>query len=178
MKKSLFFLPVTAVFLLLNGCATLSEEECRTANWPEIGYSDGVDGHPRSRLESHAEACAKVGVRPHREAYFAGRERGLEVYCTPENGFRVGRAGQSYQSVCPASRATGFVERYEAGRRIYEAEQRVERAENERRTLEQRLDRAKDDAERRQIRDQLRDMDRRLRTERDALLHTQRLWAR
>jgi hypothetical protein len=176
--KALLFVQITLATVVLTGCATLSEEECKTANWPEIGYADGREGHPRSRLESHDEACAKVGVRPAREAYFAGRERGLEVYCTPENGFRVGRDGQSYSHVCPASSAKAFVERYEAGRRIYEAEQRVERAENERRTLEQRLDRAKDDAERRQIRDQLRDLDRRLRNERDALFHTQRLWAR
>jgi len=38
MKHSLLLL----VILALGGCASLSENECRTADWESIGYIDGV----------------------------------------------------------------------------------------------------------------------------------------
>src|SRR5690625_7945360 len=76
----LLILPVSA-------CATLSEGECLTADWYEIGQQDGRSGHERSRLHDHRKACAKHAVTPDETAYFAARDDGLRLYCTRERGF-------------------------------------------------------------------------------------------
>ena len=168
MPSARLLLVLGCVFLA--GCATLDEDECRTADWAQIGHADGRAGHSRARLEAHREACAKLGIRPDAERYFAARERGLERYCTPENGWRVGRSGDSYEDVCPPELERAFLARYRAGREIHEARQRVDRLENERAELERRLDKAKSDEQRRELRDQLRRNDRRLSIERDSLM--------
>ena len=45
-------------------CATMSQEQCLRGDWRAVGYGDGVDGRPMSRLDDHAKACAKAGVTP------------------------------------------------------------------------------------------------------------------
>ena len=46
--------------LLLAGCASLSEGDCRSASWEDIGYRDGVKGTGPDRAQDHASACAAV----------------------------------------------------------------------------------------------------------------------
>ena len=53
-----------AVAIVLTGCAAMSEEECRTANWNEQGVRDAMAGHSRARLEDLREACSKAKVTP------------------------------------------------------------------------------------------------------------------
>ena len=59
--------------LLLGSCATMSEDQCRVGDWGGQGLRDGSAGLPMSRLDDHAEACAKHGVAPdvtpYRSAY-------------------------------------------------------------------------------------------------------------
>jgi hypothetical protein len=155
--------------VVLGGCATLSEDECRSADWGEIGYADGREGEPRSLIEGHVESCAKLGIQPDRARYFNGRERGLREYCRAENGYRVGRAGESYHDVCPAALEPAFLERYRTGKRIHEVDRRISNLESERRLKETQLDKAKTDDERRRLRSELRNLDYSLRTARDEL---------
>lgn len=120
---------LTLLALGLSGCATLSEGECRTANWQEIGRIDGAQGQPRARLFEHAKACADYGIRPDAEAYYRGREWGLFDYCTPTNAYRVGRRGTPYRSVCPALLEPNFLENYRQGLAIHQVESDLERLE-------------------------------------------------
>ena len=50
--------------LLLAGCATLSERECRDQDWYGIGADDGFDGAPASTIEDHRKACTEYGIEP------------------------------------------------------------------------------------------------------------------
>jgi hypothetical protein len=50
----------------LSGCASISADECRSANWQDIGIRDGANGQPEEYLIQHSTACAKVGVTPDR----------------------------------------------------------------------------------------------------------------
>ncbi|WP_158228906.1 DUF2799 domain-containing protein [Chitinimonas sp. BJB300] len=115
MEKTLLVLAVLA----LSGCAAMSEAECRTGDWYGVGERDGRGGSG-SRLGDYADACRKAGVLPDPAEYSRGRERGLRTYCTPENGYRVGISGESYQSVCTPETQAGFLREYERGRARYE----------------------------------------------------------
>lgn len=105
---------------LLSACATLNEDECVTADWYEIGYSDGVKGEPDSYLEKHRKACAKHGVRANLNDWLAGREAGLERYCTPQKGYEEGLNNQTYHGVCEGQAAIEFEQAYAAGQQLYQ----------------------------------------------------------
>jgi hypothetical protein len=113
------FLVAGATALILAACATLSPEQCQNADWRQIGYADGTQGLPGSRIQDHANACAKNGVRPDMEAYLSGRMEGLISYCQPENGFEVGRSGRSDNAGdCPPYLRPAFLDQYQQGREI------------------------------------------------------------
>lgn len=147
----------------------MSEQECRTANWGEQGMRDALDGHPRSRLQDIHEACAEAGVTPIDALYWNGWNAGIVRFCTPENGARWGRDGRSYRHSCPPQIEAGFLDRYQAGRRVYDAEQALQRLQGEQDRLQSQLRSAKDDARRQQLRGQMRDLDRRIAGARDDL---------
>lgn len=111
----------------LGGCATLSENECRGADWESIGYRDGNRGYDAGRVVNHADACSEYGIAPDRSQYEAGRQRGLELFCTARNGVQLGRQGSSYGGVCPASLEQDFLQGYDLGRRIYDLDQHLSR---------------------------------------------------
>ena len=114
----------------LAGCATMSEEQCLAGDWYGQGFNDGAAGHAYSRLNDHTEACARHGVYPDPSAYSAGRDQGLRQYCTPANGFRVGRSGSAYSGVCPADLERDFLYGHADGRLLWDADQRVNSAVN------------------------------------------------
>src|SRR3954471_15491410 len=52
------------LFASLLGCSTLSEKQCKTANWTELGERDAYDGYARERLYDHQKACSEYSVAP------------------------------------------------------------------------------------------------------------------
>lgn len=107
---------------MLTGCASLSQNECLTADWESIGYQDGSRGYDAGRIAKHAEACAKHGIKADSQQYEEGRIRGLELFCTDANGLRLGRQGYSYSGVCPLSLEAGFSRGYEIGRQMHDVD--------------------------------------------------------
>ena len=107
MKK----LAILVLACLSYGCATLSEEECRTVDWYDLGFADGQSGY-KSRANSHSENCGKYGVRPDLNQYREGYQSGLDVYCTYENGVRIGQMAGVYQNVCVGGARQEFYEGY------------------------------------------------------------------
>lgn len=91
------------IFLPLLGCASLTEEECRTGDWRAIGFADGVEGRGPDFLRNHASACAGTEIAPDEVDWDAGRREGLKVYCTPLRAYIDGRDGKITKSICPAS---------------------------------------------------------------------------
>lgn len=128
MRKLIILAVVAACGLLAASCETLSEDQCMAGDWGGIGYTDGANGYVASRFGDHVKACAKYNINPDQSVYLAGRERGLPVYCTLERGFRVGRQGQSYAGVCPASLERPFLSGMADGRIVWDAQQRLDRA--------------------------------------------------
>ncbi len=163
-----------ATALLVAGCASMTEEECLTADWYERGVRDGRNGEPRSYLGDHYEACAKVGVVPVDADYYRGHSKGVTQYCTPDNGARMGRAGRSYRNACPVELEGPFLQAYRPAYRVYQAEQRINTLNNNIQSKERELDREKDEDKRRRIRRELRDLDDRLRQARKDMHYAER----
>jgi Protein of unknown function (DUF2799) len=158
-------LPVAGLIaaFALSGCASLSENECRTADWESIGYLDGTRGYNSGRIGDHVEACAKVGISPDRKLYEEGRNRGLEEFCTGRNGVRVGEQGSTYSGVCPVDLEPGFLRGYNIGRDLYDLKSHMDRLQSEVQQTQARL-RQKDppltDYQRDQLIYRLRDLER------------------
>lgn len=177
MKLPFFFkgsINVTFLLLLLSGCASMSEQECLTANWLDKGYRDGRNGLPLTLLAEHREACAKVGVVPDNTLYLRGRDRGIVEYCTPENARHEGRLGRSYRNACPAHLERNFLRNYEDAKRVYDAEQEVDRLNRRSSELERALRKEKDDSKRQYLRRDLRELDRDLNRARDNVRYEER----
>lgn len=139
---------VLGLFLLAS-CASLSPEQCRNADWRQIGYADGANGAPGSRIQEHASACAKIDAKPDMEAYLSGRMEGLVSYCQPENGFDVGRRGAPDNTGdCPPHVRAAFLQNYRQGREISALEGQIaslrSNMESERREMRRREDRIED----------------------------------
>ena len=140
---------IATVLLLLASCASLSPEQCQNADWRQVGYADGANGLPGSRIQDHASACAKIGAKPDMEAYLSGRMEGLVSYCQPENGFDVGRRGAPDNAGdCPPHVRGAFLQNYRQGREINALEAQISSLrgtmDNERREMRRREDRIED----------------------------------
>ena len=121
MKRLALALGVAGAGMLLGSCATMSEDQCLAGAWGEVGYADGQAGYPMSRLDAHAEACAKYGVVPELSVYQSARADGLMQYCTEARGFQVGRQGEAYNGVCTPSQEAQFLPAYHDGQIVHAA---------------------------------------------------------
>ena len=125
-KHHPFFTGAILVTLaLLQGCATLDKDECMLADWRLIGYQDGVAGKSAVAVGEYREDCAKHAVVPDLDAYRAGREEGLQQYCKPDNGYRLGNAGHGFAAICPTALEDDFRDAYNVGRKLYLARSTV-----------------------------------------------------
>jgi len=113
------------ILALLQGCATLDKDECMLADWRLIGYEDGVAGKSATTVGKYRKDCAKHAVVPDLDAYRAGREQGLQQYCTADNGYRLGNTGRGLPAVCPIALEGDFRDAYNTGRKLYLARSAV-----------------------------------------------------
>ena len=161
--------------LALGGCATIPEEDCPRVDWFALGVDDGRHGYPEARIVRHHEACRHAGVQPDDQRYWAGRLQGLVRYCTLASALEEGRAGRSYEGVCPAQIDPAFRDVHRAGYAVHDSEQRLRAAESTISSREREL--RKDglsDRERERIRSEIRDLDRHRESLRDELYRRER----
>lgn len=97
----------------------MKQHECAGADWYTLGFEDGRKGASTDQLASYRQQCGPFGITPNAGAYAQGRSEGLTLYCTADNGFRVGRNGEDYHGVCPPELEAEFKRRYELGHRFY-----------------------------------------------------------
>ncbi len=111
-----------AVLLVLGGCAGsgMDEAECQMADWRAVGYEDGARGAGADSFGLRRKACAGHGVAANFDDYLVGHAQGLEVYCRPQNGYRLGTGGYRYSGVCPAHLEGAFLAAHTDGYGLYE----------------------------------------------------------
>ncbi|MEO0923516.1 MAG: DUF2799 domain-containing protein, partial [Pseudomonadota bacterium] len=103
----------------------MNESECQTVDWRQLGDLDGGQGHEQTRLAKHAKACDKHGIAINQVAYNEGWRLGIGRYCTPQNGYNIGRQRGSYRGSCPSDLAPAFLAAYNPSLRVANAEHRV-----------------------------------------------------
>jgi len=146
-------------FGALLGCASMSEGECKTADWHRKGVADGSAGLAETWLAHHHDACAKVGVAPDAAAWRRGWDEGLRSYCVPAVGWRQGLAGAGYGGVCRGPNEEGFVRAWRAGSEVHRAESQLASNAREIERLESQLAKSQNADERRNLRERLRLLD-------------------
>lgn len=161
--------------LLLNGCATLSQEDCIRGDWFGLGITDGRNGQTMSRIDDHRKACFEYGIAVNDQAYLAGRDQGLREYCQLDNAFRVGLNGEQYRHVCPPSIDGVFAHYHSAALAVHEDRAELDRLDSEISRREYDLyDKKLSDKDRLRIRQDIRDLDRKRERLRDDLYYHER----
>lgn len=169
-SKSISRFAACSFALIVSACATLSKDECLSADWHHLGMLDGSGGLPLSRLNEHREACAEFGVLPDEAQYKAGRNSGLAVYCLPANAIKEGLAGRRYSGVCPLPAHQRFTELNRIAYAVHGARRHLDSLASRQRSLESELHNKKTSEEKRkQIRQNLRELDREMNEARDNL---------
>lgn len=77
---------------------------------PQVVYSIGKSGE-----FFNPELCDPSQARMLQEQH----KKGIEAYCTVDNGYTAGASGKKYQNICPSKLETGFLKEYRRGRRAY-----------------------------------------------------------
>jgi hypothetical protein len=152
-------LAICIVPLLLAGCSSMSEKQCRSVNWAERGERDAYDGQSRERIASYQDACSEFGIQPDAAAYNAGYAKGIALYCTPQRGYAIGKSGGSYRRTCPPESEPAFLDGYEAGKALYTEQRRVKDLERQIRDAEKNLEEAATSEERDTLRRKIRALD-------------------
>lgn len=117
--------------LVLVSCASIQPEECKTADWEQLGYADAMAGRD-SLLASYGQDCGKVGITPNKGLYLRGYDRGEKAFCTYDNGKAVGRRGPFLGKLCDKpSLAEPFNKGYREGLIFYDQQQRIRRQSDE-----------------------------------------------
>lgn len=110
------------MLLLLTACSTVESPKntfaCSELDWYEIGRSDGVQGHDSMAYKGKQENCSGFSNLDH-EKYVNGWYSGVDLFCTPQQGFAYGRSGKKYLDICPSSKETAFLEAYRKGLKVY-----------------------------------------------------------
>jgi len=73
-----------------------------------LGYTDGLAGKPENDIFSRMPICAQAGVKLNLGAYNSGRQKGLQSFCTYENGMLFARQGKMLPDVCPPTLRAKF----------------------------------------------------------------------
>lgn len=160
-KFSAVFLFASAL-LVLSGCASLSEGECRSGNWYQLGYSDGSAGQSSNRVLAHEESCSEYRINIDREEYEKGRYSGLtRNYCTQRKGYELGSRLTDYSGICPAEFEQPLIDGYADGleEQLRIAQDRFDAIAYDLRDLESRIARTDDPVTRDQLKLELDDLD-------------------
>jgi hypothetical protein len=123
MKPSML-MSLTSV-LIMSGCATMSPDECRTADWYLIGELDARSGRTPAQFANRDRACREAGYPGDQQSWREGWDQGLTVFCTAPQGFRFGREGGRYERTCPATLEPGFLGGFDLGRQMFSLSERV-----------------------------------------------------
>jgi hypothetical protein len=145
--------------VLMSACATMSPEQCQSADWGVVGMRDGQNGAATTLLDNRLADCAKVGVKINVDQYLRARDVGLQTYCRIETAAQRGLDGAGYAGVCPPGIDGEFRRRHAIGREFRDAREQVRYTRGRREALERRLREANSEDDRRRARGELEEAD-------------------
>jgi hypothetical protein len=104
--------------LILTGCASLSEKECKHGNWAAIGQKDGEHGMSKDRIDSHSKACKEYGITPDSAQYNSGFISGNKNFCS-QKGITDGQAGSHKRKPKTCNDISSYTAGYKEGFKEY-----------------------------------------------------------
>ncbi len=110
------FCALLPVLLIAAGCAAVSEDECRSQNWVQIGYDAGVVGKTADFVDNVQRQCASYGIDANMAELRGGYRNGLRYYCANLDAYELGVSGGYYYGVCSSPR---IARDWERGREVY-----------------------------------------------------------
>lgn len=120
MFRQIKTLSVLLLTFVLQGCVPhMTQEECQQTDWYHIGSRDGSEGRDPRDLQPAIQNCAKFKLSVNIKRYQEGWRNGTQVYCQPDNGYRLGTQGQYYGNVCPSDLRPAFQQAWHKGLRAY-----------------------------------------------------------
>lgn len=140
MQALIKLLVLVGAVLILNGCQTVSRDQCQAEDWAAMGKVDAANGHAMDRFDTIAKDCGSYGITPDPEQYQTGWKQGVILYCTPQNGFNRGRSGDGLSQICPPKLAAPMSSAYDLGRQIYDARNDLKNVEGKITGLNDRID--------------------------------------
>lgn len=111
---------LSGLALVFSGCVSMSVEQCKTANWYQIGEKEGASGSGSS-LDRHYKACQKAEVVPNQSQYEQGFAQGLSYYCTPRTVFDYALQGRGNYEYCPSQQRASLRPYYQTANQYYQA---------------------------------------------------------
>jgi len=121
---------ISFLSLLLSGCAAMSVDQCKTANWASVGEKDGSAGR-ESRLDKYYSSCQKANIVPNQALYEKGYKQGLSYYCRPESIFYEAIEGRGNYQVCPIEKRDALRAYYQVANEYYQANSEFDRSQND-----------------------------------------------
>ncbi len=77
---------LAAAGVLAAGCVSMTDAECRAANWYSLGERDGLQYGLRPHIDQYAFHCAKHGVHASEPDYMAGWVEGYREFIRRSTG--------------------------------------------------------------------------------------------
>ena len=118
---------VLVVTAMLQGCAGLPRDDCKTVDWYGMGYQDGLRGRPVRPVAEQDASCTNPGSTAPMAVYAQGHSEGMERFCDPGRGFELGVTGAPYSGICMTDPGWAFAPAYRRGKAIFESELQLRR---------------------------------------------------
>lgn len=67
---------VLAAAVLTTGCSQMTQDQCASVDWYQLGHRDGDTYGIQPRIDQYAYQCRSVGVEAQAPAYMAGWKDG------------------------------------------------------------------------------------------------------
>lgn len=125
--------------LCLSACSVMDKQDCRLANWHNLGFNDGLEGKSDQFFVTRSKACSKHGIASDDKNYFAARKEGLKLFCSTANAFKLGSQGKSYNHVCAENNEAKFLKAYDLGKQRFTQNERVKNLQREVKNLEKNI---------------------------------------
>lgn len=102
--------------LNLVACASyFKRKECESTNWFEHGKTVALRGEWLASDKLVSE-CRKVEADIQESQLDQGFKNGMQRYCTPENSYKTGKAGDSFsRDLCDGPEINGLLQNYRRG---------------------------------------------------------------
>lgn len=115
--NSLILISVLTAFLFGCSSSTKKAQTCQELDWYEIGRQDGTKGLDLTQHKKVRVVCIDSDQSLAEALYYNGFDSGAAQYCSPENGFELGRRGQKINDICPPMLKEAFNKKYNQGMR-------------------------------------------------------------